>query len=241
MKFIVGKKMEMSQVFAADGTVVPVTVVQAGPCVITQVKTEAADGYTAVQVAFGSTKSVNKPLSGHLKGLSANEVLKEFRVEADQSGSLNRGQEITTEVFTEGDVIKVTGTSKGKGFQGVVKRHGFHGQGTSHGVKDQVRMPGSSGAGGIQRVFKNVKKPGRMGGDQVTVRNLIIVKKDDANNILYIKGALPGARNSYVTIVAPGEMKLAAKVEAAAANEVKTEPVVESTPVEPTPTAEVQA
>lgn len=235
MKFIVGRKKEMSQVFLDDGRVVPVTIVEAGPCVVTQVRTNDKDGYTAVQVGFGNKKSLNKPLSGHLKGLMNAAVMKEFRVAADEA-ALERGQEITTKVFAEGDVVKVTGISKGKGFAGVVKRHGFHGQGTSHGVKDQVRMPGSSGAGGVQRVFKGVKKPGRMGGDQITVANLEVVKKDDENNLLYIKGAVPGSRNAIITIFGSGVMDFS--VQAPVAEPVAEESTVE-TPVEQA--AEAQA
>ncbi len=234
MKFIVGRKKEMSQVFLDDGRVVPVTIVEAGPCVVTQVRTNDKDGYAAVQVGFGNKKHPNKALAGHVKGLMNAAVMKEFRV-ADEEVALERGQEITTNVFTEGDVVKVTGVSKGKGFAGVVKRHGFHGQGTSHGVKDQVRMPGSSGAGGVQRVFKGVKKPGRMGGDQITVANLEIVKKDDENNLLYIKGAVPGARNTVVTIYGPGVMEFAAQQPVPEEAPVAQEPVQEAAAVEPTP------
>lgn len=235
MKFIVGKKREMSQVFKADGTVVPVTIVETTPCVVTQVRTTENDGYTAVQIGYGSTRTATKPLAGHTKDLGTFEGFKEFRVESAQAESLQRGQKITTSVFTDGDVIKVVGTSKGKGFQGVVKRHGFSGQGASHGVKDQMRMPGSSGAQGPQHVFKGIRKPGRMGGDQVTVANLEIVKKDEAQNLLYIKGAVPGARHGLVMILAEGDMNLS--VESPKAPEAET--VVTTEPVT-TPEASVE-
>ena len=197
MKFILAKKLEMSQVFRPDGTVVPVTLLQAGPCVVTQVKTQENDGYQAVQVGFMNAKRVSKPMEGHLKDLPKLREFREFRVEGDMT--MKRGDAIEASVFAPGDVIDVTGTSKGKGFQGVVKRHGFHGSPASHGHKDQLRMPGSSGAGGVQHVIKGVRKPGRMGGDTVTVQNLEVVEVRDGG-VLAVKGAVPGARNAVVEI-----------------------------------------
>jgi len=151
MKFILGKKLEMSQIFKDDGTVVPVTKVKAGPCQVTQVRNKDKDGYIAFQVGFGEKKKLNKPESGHLKKLGNYRYLIEFR--EDEKAELKKGDKITTAVFEIGDKVKVTGVSKGKGFQGVVRRHGFHGSPASHGHKDQLRMPGSIGATDPARVF----------------------------------------------------------------------------------------
>jgi large subunit ribosomal protein L3 len=197
MKFILAKKLEMSQVFLPNGTVVPVTLVQAGPCVVTQIKTEEKDGYQAVQVGFLNAKRLPQPLAGHLKDLPKAKVLQEFRL--DSAIELKRGDVIEASTFAAGDEIEVTGTSKGKGFQGVVKRHHFHGHPSTHGHKDQLRMPGSIGAGGVQRVFKGRRMAGRMGGETVTVKNLNVVEVRDGG-ILAIKGAVPGARNAILSI-----------------------------------------
>lgn len=197
MKFILGRKLQMSQIYRPDGTVVPVTLVEAGPCVVTQVKTSENDGYRSVQVGFDPCKNLNQPQKNHLKDLPPFGVLREFCI--DEKAQFNRGDEIAASVFAPGDAISVSGVSKGRGFQGVVKRHGFHGQKTTHGHKDQERAPGSIGAGGIQRVFKGMKMAGHMGQDRVTVKNLEIVEV--RGHILAIKGAVPGARHSVVEIV----------------------------------------
>ncbi len=197
MKCILAKKLEMTQVFLPDGTVVPVTLVQAGPCVVTQVKQSEQDGYQAVQLGFLNAKRLNKPMEGHLKDLPKTRILQEFRLK--EAGDLKRGDMIEASVFETGDRIDVIGTSKGRGFQGVVKRHGFHGGPASHGHKDQQRMPGSIGAGGVQRVFKGMKMAGRMGNDTVTVKNLKIAEIREGG-ILAIAGAVPGARNSILKI-----------------------------------------
>lgn len=197
MKFILAKKLEMSQIFRPDGTVVPVTLLQAGPCVVTQVKGMETDAYTAVQVGFINAKRVAKPQEGHLKDLPKFQVLREFRM--NEAPTLKRGDTIDASTFVVGEKVEVTGTSKGKGFQGVVKRHHFHGHPSTHGHKDQLRMPGSSGAGGVQHVIKGVKKPGRMGGDTVTVKNLEVVEIRDGG-ILAVKGAVPGARHAVLEI-----------------------------------------
>ncbi|MBI4139253.1 50S ribosomal protein L3 [Candidatus Uhrbacteria bacterium] len=197
MKFILAKKLEMSQVFRPDGTVVPVTLLQAGPCTITQVKQVEGDGYQAVQVGFLPAKKLAKPQAEHLKDLPKFQILREFRV--DDASAFKRGDNIDASSFTAGDVLDVTGISKGKGFQGVVKRHGFHGSPATHGHKDQQRMPGSSGAGGVQHVFKGTRKPGRMGGDTITVKNLEVVEIRE-NGILAVKGAVPGSRNTVLEL-----------------------------------------
>jgi large subunit ribosomal protein L3 len=198
MKFILGKKIEMSQKFKEDGTVVPVTLISAGPCKITQVKTKEKDSSNAVQVGFGMRKKLSKPLIGHLKDLENFGYLVEFAVEKPEE--YKRGQEIKVSDLAPGDKVQVMGFSKGKGFAGVVKRHGFHGHPPTHGHKDAERMPGSIGAGGVQRVFKGMRMAGRMGGDRVTIKNLEVVEIDDKNNILALKGAVPGARGALLVI-----------------------------------------
>lgn len=198
MKFILGKKIEMSQVYRPDGTIVPVTLVQAGPCVVTQVKTVERDGYQAVQVGFLPAKKLSKPEEGHLKDLEKMRHLCEFRV-ADGS-AFKRGDVIDVTAFQLGDKVNVSGVSKGKGFQGVVRRHGFHGHPTSHGHKDQERMPGSIGAGGVQHVLKGRRMGGHMGDDRVTVKNLDVVEIREGG-ILALKGAVPGARHAIVELV----------------------------------------
>lgn len=206
MKFILGNKLEMTQKFLNDGTVIPVTKVQVGNCVVTQIKNETKDGYKSAQIGFGSKKKLNKSLAGHLKGFDNFRYLKEFFLEKDEK--LEKGDKIDISTFVVGDVVKVTGVSKGKGFQGVVKRHGFKGGPASHGHKDQLRMPGSIGATGPAHVFKGTRMAGRMGGDQVTVKNLEIIEIDLDNNLLFIKGALPGYRGSLIKIIGEGELRV---------------------------------
>ena len=193
----------MTQQFLEDGRVAPVTVVKAGPCTVTQVKSDK-DGYTAVQVGFDKKRVINKPLAGHLKDLSNFRYLREFRV-ADQA-DFARGKVFDVTSFVVGDKLKVTSISKGKGFQGVVKRHGFHGSPASHGHKDQLRMPGSIGATDAARVFKGTRMAGHMGADTVTVSNLELIEVDVEKGLLYIKGAVPGHRNSLVKIATEGEL-----------------------------------
>ena len=241
MKFILGKKLEMGQKFDENGMVVPVTKVQAGPCVVTQIRTAEKDGYTAVQVGFGERKSLSKALAGHLKDLGNVATIQEFRLEDGVVvENVKRGDMITPAIFDKGEIVQVTGTSKGKGFQGVVKRHGFGGAKKTHGTKDQLRMPGSIGATGPAHVFKGTRMGGRMGGDQVTVTNLQIVDLDLENNILYIKGAIPGGRDSIVAISAEGEIDLSKKSEVAEeASANASDEVVADKPVEEVATQEV--
>jgi len=206
MKFILGQKIEMSQIFSEDGKVIPVTLVKAGPCVITQLRNNNKDKYQAIQVGFGEKKSKNisKALKGHLKNLGNFKWLREFRISPDDKDWHKReikiGDKITVEQFKENEFVKVSGISKGKGFQGVVKRHGFKGGPASHGTKHTLRAPGSIGSAFPQRVFKGKKMAGRMGGQRVTVKNLQIIKIDKENNLLAIKGAIPGSRGSLVEI-----------------------------------------
>jgi len=234
MKFILGKKMQMTQIWDND-KVQAVTPVLAGPCVITQVKTVNKDKYSAVQLAFGSRKEKNikKPQLGHFKkaGVSPMHV-REFRTEQDLEVKV--GDAISLNTFAAGDVISVTGTSKGRGFQGVVKRHGFKGGHKSHGNKDQLRMPGSIGPKGPAHVFKGTRMGGRMGNERITIQNLTISSVDVENNIIYIKGAVPGAIDGLLLIKSQGDLVIEnpkkeevveEKVEAAVETEVKAEEV----------------
>lgn len=202
MKGIIGKKLGMTQIFLEDGTRVPVTVIQAGPCYVVQKKTAVNDGYSAVQVGFESVPAanVNKPYLGHCtkSGHGVFRHLHEFK--NDQVESMNVGDEITVSEFAVDDVIDVTGTSIGKGFQGVMKRWNFKGGRASHGSRFH-RAPGSIGASATpSHVFKNKKMPGQLGNVKVTVQRLKIVRVDASDNIILIKGAVPGHKNSIVTI-----------------------------------------
>ena len=223
MKFILGQKQEMSQVYR-DDKVVPVTVIKVDSCKVTQVKNKEKDGYSAVQIGCGSKKKINKPLKGHLKNENF-KYLKEFRLD---SQTLNIGDILDLTSFESGDKIKITGVSKGKGFQGVVRRHGFKGHPTSHGTKDQVRMSGSIGATGPAHVFKGTRMGGQMGNVQITVSNLEIIEVDEENNLIKIKGAVPGHRNSLVAVEGDGEMKIIEKKKEAEPKEEKKEEEVAS-------------
>lgn len=201
-KGIIGKKLGMTQIFTEDGTRVPVTVVQAGPCVVTQKKTSATDGYSAVQVGFESvnTTKTTKAKLGHCtkSGQGVFRYLREFRF--DSVSDLNLGDVLSVDQFATGDYIDVTGISIGKGFQGVIKRYNFSGGRASHGSRFH-RAPGSIGASATpSRVLKNKKMPGQMGNEQVTVQRLQIVRIDSDENLLLIKGAIPGHRNNVVLI-----------------------------------------
>lgn len=201
MKGILGKKLGMTQIFTEEGIVVPVTVVEAGPNVVTQVKTVEKDGYNAIQVGFedAKEKSLNKPQKGHLAAANVlKKHLKEFRVDAVEEFTV--GQEIKADLFAAGEKIDVTGTSKGKGFQGPIKRHGQSRGPESHGSRYH-RRPGSMGACSFPgRVFKNKKLAGHMGSVKVTVQNLEVVRVDADKNLILVKGAIPGPKGSTVTI-----------------------------------------
>jgi large subunit ribosomal protein L3 len=201
-KGIIGKKLGMTQIFTEDGTRVPVTVVQAGPCIVTQKKIQAVDGYSAVQVGFESLDAAraNKPQLGHCtkSGHGVFRHLKEIKLA--NSEDLNLGDSLTVDQFLPGDYVDVTGTSIGKGFQGVIKRWNFKGGRASHGSRFH-RAPGSIGASATpSRVFKNKKMPGQMGNEKVTVQRLQIVRVDSADNLLLIRGAIPGHKNNIVII-----------------------------------------
>lgn len=199
MKYLLGKKIEMSQVFREDGTVVPVTLVNVEPCIVAALRKDPQGRAVAI-LGTNVTKGAAKP------------QLKEFgdqgpfgrtaQVAVAEGVALEPGQVLNVSTFAIGDKVDVIGTSKGRGFQGVVKRHGFRGHPTTHGHKDQVRKSGSIGAGGVQRVFKGMRMAGRMGSDRVTVKNLEVVTIDAEKNIIGIKGAIPGARGSEVTLIA---------------------------------------
>ena len=202
MSGIIGRKLGMTQIFDEAGAVVPVTVIEAGPCPVVQVRTADRDGYTAVQLGFGSQKATraSNAEKGHAAkaGLeAAPAVLKEFRF--DEAPEL--GSQVTVEGFDRGGRVKVTGVTKGRGFQGVMKRHGFGGGRASHGATRIHRAPGSIGAGtNPSRVIKGKRMPGHMGNEQQTVRNLLVAKIDPERNLLYVRGAVPGPVNGYVYI-----------------------------------------
>ncbi|MEK7580010.1 MAG: 50S ribosomal protein L3 [Patescibacteria group bacterium] len=198
MRFILGKKIGMTQVFSEDGNVVPVTLVQAGPCIVTAIRVSDKDKYQAVQIGFDSKKKVNKPQKGQLKDLGNFKYLKEFRT--DNLENYKIGDKIGISIFKKGESVDVSSVSIGKGFQGVVKRHHFRGHPATHGHKDQSRMSGSIGATGPQRVLKGTRMAGRMGGERVTVKNLEIVDIDTEKNFLFINGAIAGGENALLEI-----------------------------------------
>jgi len=201
VKAIIGKKVGMTQIFDENGKVIPVTVVEAGPCVVVQKKTEESDGYNSVQLGYQEVKErkLTKPQLGHMKkaGVSARRYLKEFKL--DDISSLNVGDELKADVFAEGDKVDVTGISRGKGFSGVIKRHGASRTATSHGGGPVHRHAGSMGAGSDPaRIFKGKMGAGQMGAEQVTVQNLDVVKVDPDLNMIAVRGAIPGPRGGIV-------------------------------------------
>ncbi len=198
MKFIMGEKLGMVRLFDAQGRAVPVTLVEAKPCTVTGVRTKERDGYDAVQFGYGSTRRTNKPEKGHFKGLGPFAAVRELRTEGPTDKKT--GDAIDVSVFAEGDTVKVSGVSKAKGFQGVVKRHRFAGGPASHGQKHSLREPGSIGSTWPQRVLKGTRMGGRMGGDRRTVRNLTVMKVDKDAHVIAILGAIPGRRGGLVEI-----------------------------------------
>lgn len=200
MKFILGKKIGMSKMFLDDGSSIGVTVVEAGPCTVTQIRTKEKDGYIAAQVGFGEKKKLNKPQSGHLKNVGALfGITKEFRPKDGQL-NLNIGDKIDVSAFQAGEKVIVSGVTKGRGFQGVVKRHNFGGGTRTRGQKHSEREPGSIGSTWPQRVIKGKRMAGRMGGDRMTFRGVKIMKVDAENNIIALKGAIPGRRGALLEI-----------------------------------------
>lgn len=202
MKFILGTKQNMTEYFSEDGKVHPATIVTAGPIVVTQVKTKETDGYTALQVGYGTRKAKNitKSVKGHM-GEGSYAELCEFVVSAEQAGGMKKGDAITASTFAVGDEVAVSGISKAKGFQGVIKRHNFKGGPRSHGQKHSERAPGSIGGGLRNRVPKGMRMGGRTGGDRITVSNLKILAVDADTNTLLISGAVPGRRGTMLEIV----------------------------------------
>ena len=204
MKAIIGKKIGMSRIFNKKGNAVPVTLILTGPCFVTQIKKTEKDGYNAVQIGYGEGKKINKPEEGHLKKADKKiaekklKYLKEIKI--DENEEVKVGQEMNVDLFGEGDKVQVTSQSKGKGFAGTIKRHGFHGSPSSHGHKHDLRKPGAIGAAFPEHVMKGVKMAGRMGDDKKSVSNLEVVSVDKEKNILALKGAVPGARNTLVLI-----------------------------------------
>ncbi len=203
-KGILGKKIGMTQVFNSAGRLVPVTVVEAGPCVVVQIKTEEKDGYSAVQLGLEEIKkktAVNKPLQGHFSraGINPQRYLREIRIDAGEQDKYQVGQVLKADLFQEGEKVDVAGISKGKGFAGVIKRHGFRRGPMGHGSMYHRRV-GSLGATDPERVFKGRKLPGRMGGERVTIQGLEVVQVDPENNLLLLKGAVPGRKGSLLMI-----------------------------------------
>jgi large subunit ribosomal protein L3 len=202
MPGIIGRKVGMTSIYSAEGKSLPCTVIEAGPCVVTQVKTQDRDGYDAVQLGFGERKEKNTPnaLKGHFK--KANTDAKSKLVEFKGFDNLNLGDVVTAEIFEEGEYVDVIGTSKGKGFQGVVKRHGFGGVGqATHGQHNRLRAPGSIGAASYPaKVFKGMRMAGQMGNKRITAENLQVLKVLADKNLIIVKGSVPGANGSTVTI-----------------------------------------
>lgn len=198
-KFILGEKIGMGEVYDKKGALTPVTLILSGPCKITQIKTKEKDGYDAAQVGFGKIKRINKPKEGHLKSAGKFHYLREFKISSEEKG-FKVGDEIKVDVFKENDKVTVSGISKGKGFQGVVKRHHFKGSPKTHGHKHDLRAPGSIGCGFPERVVKGRKMAGRMGADRITIKKLEVMKVDKDKNIIALKGALPGRAGTLISI-----------------------------------------
>ena len=196
---ILGRKLGVTRLFDESGQVVPATILEVGPCYVTQVKTVGRDGYAAIQIGFGESKRINRPERGHLRDLPPLRHLREIRT--DDAEQYRVGQELSVSMLAVGDKVDVVGTSKGKGFAGVVKRHGFRGGPRTHGQSDRLRAPGSIGSGSTPgRVYKGKRMPGRMGGDRVTAQNLEVVLVDPERNLLGVRGSVPGATNGLVLV-----------------------------------------
>ena len=202
MQVILGTKIGMTQIIGADGNVTPVTILQAGPATVTQIKTVEKDGYSAVQVGYGLGKNLSKSVTGHVKKAGENtnpKILKEFRVDEIPEG-LKLGDIITVESFKLGDKVSVTGTSKGKGYAGTVKRWNFNESRNTHGFKGDIRKVGSIGSMYPQKVWKGKRMPGRMGSDRVTVKNLVVAFVDVEKNLLGLRGAVPGPNKGIISV-----------------------------------------
>ncbi len=203
---IIGKKLGMTQLYSENGTLEPLTAIEVGPCAVTQVKTDEKDGYNAVQLGFGAAKKISSPEKGHLKGLDQFRYLREFKT--DDVKDVKVGDKVDASVFKAGDLVDVIGTSRGKGFAGVVKRHHFRGGPKTHGQSDRTRHPGAIGSTTYPgRVWKGLRMAGHMGDDQVTVRNLVVFQTSADRNLLLVKGAIPGGNNGLVIIKKSGRSK----------------------------------
>jgi large subunit ribosomal protein L3 len=202
-KFILGEKIGMSRIFDKEGNVIPVTLIGAGPVTIVRKNDVGKNGYSSIQIGYGIQKKISKPLAGHLRGLPQLRYLKEFRMSEEEFAKhdYKRGDQVTVNVFQEGDVVRVSGISKGKGFSGVVKRHHFKGLGHTHGQKHEERKGGSIGRSFPEHVTKGTRMAGRMGADRVTLKNVKVVKVDIENNLLALKGAVPGRRGTLLEIM----------------------------------------
>ncbi len=206
LQALLGKKIGMTQVFNDAGQVVPVTIIETGPCAVTQIRTIRNDGYESVQLGFGRVRRPNKPEAGHLKGSQIGRRLQEVR--ADDIGEYAVGQLVSVAIFEPGEIVDVVGKSKGRGFAGTMKRHGFHGGPRTHGQSDRQRAPGSIGGGTTPgKVFKGLKMAGHMGNRRVTSKGLEVVRVDPDRNLLMVKGGIPGAPNSPVTIRKTGKRR----------------------------------
>ncbi len=206
---IIGRKLGMTQIFLEDGGVVPVTVVEAGPCKVVQKKVKEKDGYCALQLGFGpKTKRVNKPMGGHFKkaGIAPLRFVKEFRLESAEG--FETGSEVTLSLFKPGDIVDVTGWSKGRGFAGVMKRHGFHGAPGSHGTHEYFRHGGSVSANTYpHHVFKGHRMPGHYGNQRVTIQNIKVIDVREDQNLIFLKGGIPGSRNGLILIRSASKQK----------------------------------
>ncbi len=200
VKFILGEKVGMGEVFDEKGAITPVTLIKAGPCKVTQIKTKEKDGYSAIQVGFGEAKKLKKPQEKQLKKVGKLKNLREVRISEEEEKKFKVGDEIKIDIFKEGDRVAVSGLSKGKGFAGVVKRHGFKGGPATHGHRHALKKSGSIGSAFPERVFKGKKMPGRMGAKRVTVKNLKVMQIDKDKNILAIRGAIPGRKGTLLEI-----------------------------------------
>jgi len=203
MRGLIGKKIGMTQIYNDEGNLIPVTIVEAGPCNVTQIKSKTQDGYDAVQIGMFQRKKnrTSKPLKGHFKKAGVTPQLWVQEFEKVEGYDYKMGQQFNVKIFNEGDFVDVSGTSKGRGFAGVIKRHNFQRQPETHGQTEYLRHPGSIGqASDPSRVFKGMKMAGRYGGKTASVKNLEVVKVDSKNNLLYLKGAVPGANNNRVSV-----------------------------------------
>ena len=199
MKTLIGTKIGMTQIIGEDGVATPVTLISAGPCTVTQIKSDEKDGYNAVQIGYGQGKNLSNAVSGHVKSAKVTpKIIREIRVETLPEIAV--GDVITSEIFSVGDVIDVTGTSKGKGWAGTIKRHNFHRQRKTHGGKGNTRKVGSIGSMYPQKVLKGHPMAGQMGHERVTVKNLVVSYIDNENNLIGVKGAVPGPKKGFVTV-----------------------------------------